>query len=102
MSNLCLDRVSANDFLFRLAPGHPEIFLPSGSDTIYQQVGPDEWPAFGHGADLYTGGSHAPGGIYGHCHHMTYVATDAEVCGGFGNWGSTDIEVWHLTSPRPT
>ena len=44
---------------------------------------------------LYTGGSHAPGGIYGHCHQMTYAAGNAVICGGYSNWGQTDIEVWH-------
>lgn len=97
--NTCTDHTSLHDFLFRLEPGGAKRFNPTGSDNVYQQVGADMWPVFGQGADLYTGGSHAPGGIYGHCHQMTYAAGNAVICGGYSNWGQTDIEVWHPT-PR--
>ena len=25
----------------------------------------------------------------------TYRGTDGEICGGDGNWGATDVEVWY-------
>ncbi len=40
--------------------------------------------------------SGAPGGQHGHCNQgTTYRGTAGEICGGYHNWGATDVEVWY-------
>ena len=92
----CVDRASSSDWLFGLWPGPPQRFEPTGTDTDYQQVWADLWPRWGDAGDLVIGGSGAPGGSQGYCHQgRTYRGTDGEICGGDGNWGPTDVEVWY-------
>ena len=54
------------------------------------------WGAYGYG-DLAIGWtSGAPGGSDGFCNQGgTYRGTRGEICGGRGNWGATDVEVWY-------
>ena len=38
----------------------------------------------------------AAGGTFGYCHQgHAYGGTDGEICGGTGNWGATNVEVWY-------
>eukprot|EP01045_Picozoa_sp_COSAG04_P021891 COSAG04_NODE_2397_length_4209_cov_10.504380_3_plen_199_part_00 len=103
----CYDRASSSDWLFGLEPGPPQRFEPTGTDTDYQTVNAGSWPAWGGSADLNIGwDSGAPGpGSDVHCHQGgTYHGTDGEICGGDGNWGATDVEVWYqypLAPPPP-
>ena len=92
----CIDRASSSDWLFGLWPGPPQRFEPTGTDTTYQLVGADQWPKWGRG-DLAIGDSSgAPGGAGGFCDQgYTYRGTRGEICGGHGNWGATDVEVWY-------
>ena len=58
-------------------------------------------PHYSYG-DLVIGGSGAPGGSDGYCDQGgTYRGTDGEICGGDGNWGATDVEVWYPRPPPP-
>ena len=95
-NHYCEDHTSSSDWLFGLWPGPPQRFEPTGTDTDYQRVRADDWPAWGYGGDLDIGFSGAPGGSGGYCHQgTTYRGTDGEICGGDGNWGATDVEVWY-------
>ena len=93
----CLDHTSSSDWLFGLWPGPPQRFEPTGADTEYQVVDADGWPSWGSGSDLDIGEtSGAPGGSHGYCNQGgTYRGTHGEICGGRGNWGATDVEVWY-------
>ena len=70
-----------------------------GSGYWCQVARPDRWPAFGQG-DLELGHDGPPGAKdggcsrYGSSRQHTYTAAANEVCGGYTNWGSTDVEVW--------
>ena len=102
--DVCYDRSASSDFLFRLQPGEPERFLPkggTGSDaTNYQYINPTFWPVWGGGIDLSMGDGRAPGDG-GYCTQGgTYAGSDNEACGGYGNWGSTDLEVWFPKAAR--
>ena len=104
----CIDRASSSDWLFGLWPGPPQRFEPTGTDTDYQLVSPDRWPIWGSGVaagtpgDLGLGYRYAwwpPGGPDGSCDQGgTYRGTPGEICGGGGNWGATDVEVWYPLS----
>ena len=91
----CYDRASSSDWLFGLGPGPPQRFEPTGTD--YQIVLADRWPVWGNNnGDLSIGGKGAPGGSFGYCDQGgTYHGTPNEICGGNGNWGATDVEVWY-------
>ena len=93
----CIDRASSSDWLFGLWPGPPQRFEPTGTDTNYQAVWADQWPHWGGKDELRIGEtSGAPGGSGGGCPQGgTYRGTDGEICGGDGNWGATDVEVWY-------
>ena len=111
----CDDHASSSDWLFGLGPGvghvpghvpgagrPPQRFEPIRTDTAYQTVWADWWPEWGFGADLGIGRhdagrtSGAPGGSDGVCAQgYTYRGTVGEICGGDGNWGATDVEVWY-------
>ena len=92
----CVDRASSSSWLFGLGPGPPQRFEPTGTNTVYQQVRAGGWPQWGN-EDLVTGWeSGAPGGTYARCFPGgTYRGTVGEICGGKGNWGATDVEVWY-------
>ena len=98
----CWDRASSSDWLFGLWPGPPQRFQPKGTGT-YQSVHTDAWPAWGIEADLEIGSSGAPGGSDGDCEQgtyrdgsqATYRGAIDESCGGYHNWGATDVEVWY-------
>ena len=100
----CIDHASSSDWLFGLWPGPPQRFEPTGTNTtynvMYQIVVTDIWPAWGTtgGSDLFLGGTSrgAPGGSHGYCNQgRIYRGTPNEICGGDGNWGATDVEVWY-------
>ena len=100
----CYDQTSSSDWLFGLWPGPPQRFQPTGADTTYQSVDPRDWPWWGSGSgnyrDLSIGYSGPPGGqdggsIAGCNQGGTYRGTEGEICGGGGNWGATDVEVWY-------
>ena len=97
----CIDRTSSSDWLFGLWPGPPQRFEPTGTDTDYQAVVTDEWPHWGGRRrwDLNFGYRYAwwrPGGLDGSCDQGgTYRGTKGEICGGYSNWGATDVEVWY-------
>ena len=94
----CVAQTSSSDWLFGLWPGPPQRFEPTGTGTDYQHVEAGEWPQWGNDfGDLEIGwDSGAPGGWYGYCDQGgTYRGTEGEICGGNGNWGLTDVEVWY-------
>jgi hypothetical protein len=96
-SGYCSDHTSSSDYLYRLSPGEPERYetIPGGG-TEYQIVDPSYWPVFGGGADLWIG-SDGPPGTGGYCSQgTTYRGSDNAACGGFNNWGHTDLEVWFI------
>ena len=93
---------AAGDFLFRLGPGAgPVAYRPTGDDTNYQLRGPAVWPSWGYGheglSDLYFGINGALGqGVYEQCAQgHTYAGEPNDACGGAGNWGATEMEVWY-------
>lgn len=109
-NGFCGDHTAASDFIFRLQPGEPQRYLPTGTGVeknLYQHNQPDGWPAWGNG-DLSMGciGGSAEGpGNWGMCHQGdTYTGRDNDACGGstgygdpcsgLGCWGPTDMEVW--------
>ena len=48
------------------------------------------------GTCIAIGDSRAPGGWDAHCNQgTTYRGTDGEICGGYENWGATDVEGWY-------
>ena len=86
---------AAGDFLFRLGPGAtPVAYRPTGKYTYYQYRNPGRWPTWG-GGDLKFGGSGALG-HYARCNQgWTYAGETNDACGGDGNWGATEMEVWY-------
>jgi hypothetical protein len=97
---ICTDRSSSQDFLFGLwMPGGkgPQRFLPTGNDIRYQYVSSDRWPEWGGGSkiELRVGQQNGHlGGAFGACNPLTFAGSDDEICGGGGNWGATQLEVW--------
>jgi hypothetical protein len=101
----CYDSTATSSFVFSLvgAGREPTRYTATGSDTHYVYVNYDTWPAFGasEGGDLSIGMGGAPG-IGGSCSHATgstyTVGADPMngVCGAPGDWGATDVEVWHV------
>ena len=86
------------DFLFRLGPGAgPVAYRPTGVGTHYQHRGPEDWPHWGYlPADLWFGGSGALGQRYASCNQgHTFAGEPNDACGGNGNWGATEMEVWY-------
>ena len=62
---------------------------------MYQDTGPTYWPIFGVGFDLSIGTYSGPPGSPGYCNQgRTYRGSPNAACGGSGNWGHTDLEVW--------
>ena len=95
-NNGCWDRTSSSDWLFGLWPGPSQRFEPIGTDTAYQAVRAGEWPAWGGYGDLAIGLTSGAPGERGQCNQGgTYRGTEGEICGGTGNWGATDVEVWY-------
>eukprot|EP01046_Picozoa_sp_COSAG06_P040517 COSAG06_NODE_4913_length_3867_cov_7.033439_3_plen_170_part_00 len=101
--NTCIDRTASSDYLYRLSPGDPERYEPTGDDTWYQRAAPTFWPTFGYGTDLSIGENNGYGNGYGNgppgtnsqCFQgVTYRGSTNEACGGANNWGHTDLEVW--------
>ena len=89
---------ATGDFLFRLGPGAtPVAYRPTGKDTHYQGRDPSYWPLWGFNADLKFGEYGALGqGIYAQCRQGgTYAGEHNDACGGSGNWGATEMEVWY-------
>ena len=88
---------ATGDFLFRLGPGaRPVAYRPTGRDTQYQWRGPGAWPSWGSGTDLVFGGYGALGQGYAQCYQgKTYAGEHNDACGGDGNWGATEMEVWY-------
>ena len=67
-----------------------------GANTLYQDVYPSVWPIFGNGYELRIGFS-GPPGTDGYCSQgATYRGSTNAACGGDGNWGHTDLEVWFI------
>ena len=86
---------AAGDFLFRLGPGAAAAYRPTGADTHNQLRAPADWPAWGDGADLGFG-AHGALGTNGFCNQgTTYAGAPNAACGGHGNWGATEMEVWY-------
>ena len=90
---------AAGDFLFRLGPGAgPVAYRPTGDHTGYQLRGPGYWPIWGgYPYDLGFGYSGALGqGNVARCDQgTTYAGEPNDACGGEGNWGATEMEVWY-------
>ena len=92
----CDDRTSSSDWLFGLWPGPPQRFEPTGTGTDYQRVRAGQSPSWGGNHDLAIGTTSGAPGEHGACvQGRTYRGTDGEICGGDGNWGATDVEVWY-------
>ena len=94
----CVDRTASSDYLYRLSPGEPERYEPiPGGDAKYQDAAPTYWPTFGYGIDLFIGYDNGPPGTSGSCDQgTTYRGSRNAACGGYGNWGHTDLEVWFI------
>ena len=100
----CADQTASDDFLFGLwMPGRaggegPHRYLPTGTDTHYQDVRPEYWPVWGGNGALSMGGQEANGPLGGDnakCQQgNTYAGFCNEICGGQYNWGATQLEVW--------
>ena len=97
----CYDQSSSSDWLFGLWPGPPKRFEHQG-DTDFQIVRPDRWPQWGGNGhcdgDLVIGETDGkPGGSHGWCPKGDVFKTtrDGQICGGWGNWGETNVEVWY-------
>ena len=88
---------AAGDFLFRLGPGAgPVAYRPTGHGTYYQDRRPGSWPSWGHYGDLQFGYSGALGQGDAFCDQgHTYAGEAIDACGGRGNWGATEMEVWY-------
>ena len=89
---------ATGDFLFRLGPGAtPVAYRPTGKNTYYQYRNPGYWPDWGSGlADLTFGRCGALGQINAWCYQgTTYAGEPNDACGGNGNWGATEMEVWY-------
>ena len=88
---------AAGDFLFRLGPGAtPVAYRPTGKSTGYQLRDPGWWPDWGGGNDLCFGRYGALGQGYALCYQgYTYAGEANDACGGDGNWGATEMEVWY-------
>ena len=89
---------AAGDFLFRLGPGAgPVAYRPTGDDTHYQYRYPGWWPRWGYPGDLEFGSNGALGqGTFAQCNQgHTYAGETNDACGGHGNWGATEMEVWY-------
>ena len=119
-SSYCYDTKASSDYLYRLSPGDPERYQPTGAppvpghSTYYQQVSPTAWPQFGNGQidgyyinDLCIGYG-GPPGTNGYCDQgQTYRGKPNAACGTGnsrgrqGTWGHTDVEVWYPLPPAP-
>ena len=89
---------ATGDFLFRLGPGaRPVAYRPTGKNTNYQRRDPGRWPIWGsNSADLSFGLSGALGQSYAYCKQgHIYAGEPSDACGGDGNWGATEMEVWY-------
>ena len=96
-------------------------FSPNGKTDQFMYTGcnPDcDWPSFGSSGDLgfgspslgqvYNSSTHSCGGVNSYKNEScggvcsggtiasTYSASPNQVCGGFKNWGETEMEVWRL------
>ena len=95
-------RQAPGDFLFRLGPGAATAYRPAGSDTYYQLCAPGVWPAWGSSLDLCFGKYDTLGRgttSYVGCHQGgTYEGEPNDVCGGKGDWPTTEMEVWYRIS----
>lgn len=96
--NVCFCQEScAADFIFKLAPGDPTKYAPTGTDHDFQDAEPKHWPCWGTGDDLLIGKSGPPGQGAKCKQGHTYAGNESEACGGgVGTWGHTDIEVWRM------
>lgn len=93
----CYDHTASSDYLYRLSPGEPERYetIPSTWETEYQYAKPSYWPRFGGGDGDLAIGWGGPPGTYGYCNQGgTYRGHPSAACGGYDNWGHTDLEVW--------
>jgi hypothetical protein len=94
----CVDRTSADDWLFGLGPGLPAKFGTTGhpgyNDYQWIYAPTPSWPQWGNnGNDLRMGG-HGALGVSGQClQGRTYAGTDNQICGG-NSWGVTHLETW--------
>jgi hypothetical protein len=90
-------------FLFRLeGPGlGAAAFGTTGTNDDYQYNRRDRWTHFGSGnGDLDFGASAALGGPNATCSlGVTYEGSGTELCGGSGNWGETQMEMWYAVPP---
>ena len=86
---------TASNFIFRLGPGAAATYRPTGANTDYQRCSPGYWPEWGNDFDLRFGRY----GVLGHdgrCDQgTTYAGAPNAACGGSGNWGATEMEVWY-------
>ena len=99
----CFDDTAEDNWLFRLAPGAPQQFMPRPNvHSRFQYVEPRYWPTFGDngpvtsmgGDDLDLGWNGAPG-AHGECNGgTTYTGSGSDVCGG-DHWGAK-LEVHRL------
>ena len=97
-------RGAKGDFLFRLvgvkglgAVG-PAVYRPTHRIDTYQYRGQGFWPIFGSDDDLHFGrfaGKLGPNGKCDQGPSATYGGQPNEACGGNGNWGATELEVWY-------
>ena len=96
LSSFCEDHTSSSDYLYRLSPGEPERYETTGDNAWYQYVYPTRWPIFGYD-DLTIGAYNGPPGTDGYCDQGgTYRGSHNAACGGYHNWGHTDLEVWFI------
>eukprot|EP01049_Picozoa_sp_SAG25_P014751 SAG25_NODE_2721_length_1422_cov_2.855631_1_plen_306_part_10 len=79
-------------FIFGLGPGEPVHFQPMGTDKYPMQCEQDTWPTWVWGDYQLAMGYSAGPGIGASCEPVD------PICGGHGNWGETQLEIWRLAS----
>lgn len=75
----------------------PATFRLTGAAADYQFSEQGSWPAWGRYGDLAFGRSGQLGaGNFARCvQGYTYEGDRNDACGGQGNWGATEMEVWY-------
>ena len=64
--------------------------------TGHATLVPRLWPQWGGQPDLLFGDQGALGQHSAHCNQgTTYAGETNDACGGDGNWGATEMEVWY-------
>ncbi len=93
---------TSTDFIFGLRPQLTSYGM-TGKNPHFQSVHPDWWPTWGFemNPDLGMGHGGPPGVGAGCTQGSTYTGSPGQICGGDGDWGETELEVWRLIDEEP-